>query len=198
MSQEAGGVTTVRSPELGMAVRDFGVPWARRSALAARRIVVSGLKALEVDTALVDEVEIVISELVANAFRHAKALPDGTIRVSWSVTDAGVEVAVTDGGGATTPRPAPHSLSSPHGRGLRIVRSLASEWGTEDRGDTHTVWVRLAGSSGRGGLGSAARRTRVGEHGQGIQTSHGRQRELGQETHQGSVSRTPSLRGPTL
>jgi len=113
--------------------------------------VVSELTALAVDAARVGEAEIVISELVSNSFRHANALPDGTIRVSWSVMATGVEVAVTDGGGVTTPSPGPDSLLSPHGRGLRIVGGLASEWGMQDDGDDHTVWVCLPGTSGRGG-----------------------------------------------
>src|SRR5450631_692164 len=60
-----------------------------------------------------------------------------------------VEVEVTDGGGPTTPRPAPRSPLAAAGRGLRIVRSYAHEWGVhEDRGG-RTVWVSLGGPSRR-------------------------------------------------
>jgi len=113
------------------------------SALDARRALVSELRALGVDAIVVDESEIVISELVANAFRHAKPLPDGTIGVNWTVHDGVVEIEVTDGGGPTTPHPAPRSVWSAGGRGLRIVGRLAHDWGVrEDPGGT-TVWVSM-------------------------------------------------------
>ena len=121
------------------------VPWKMSSVMTVRRRMVSELRALDVDPTLVHDAEIVVSELVANAVRHAKALPDGTIRVGWTVGEGVVEVAVTDGGGPTTPRAAPHSLWSANGRGLRIVHTLAHEWGVRDDGSANTVWVSLGG-----------------------------------------------------
>lgn len=132
-----------------MSAQTLSVPWAMSSALQVRRTVVSELRALEVGQTVVDEAEIVVSELFTNAVRHAKALPDGTIRVSWTVSAGVVEVAVTDGGGPTTPRPAPPSMWSANGRGLRIVRSLAHDWGVQDNGGGRTVWVSLGGPSDR-------------------------------------------------
>jgi anti-sigma regulatory factor (Ser/Thr protein kinase) len=132
-----------------MSAQTLRVPWKLSSGRDARHRVVSELRALDVDATVVDEAEIVISELVGNAVRHARPLPDGMIRVSWTVRAGVVEVEVTDGGGPTTPRPAPRSLLSANGRGLRIVRGLAHEWGVhEDRGG-RTVWVSLGGPSRR-------------------------------------------------
>jgi serine/threonine-protein kinase RsbW len=132
-----------------MFAQTLRVPWTMSSEVDARRAVVGELRALKVDATIVGEAEIVLSELVANAVRHAKPLPDGTIRVSWTVRTGVVEVEVTDGGGPTTPRPAPLSVLSANGRGLRIVRGLAHEWGVhEDRGG-RTVWVSLGGPSRR-------------------------------------------------
>jgi anti-sigma regulatory factor (Ser/Thr protein kinase) len=133
-----------------MSAQTLRVPWEMSSAVQVRRTLVSELRALEVDETVIDEAEIVISELVANAFRHAKPLPDGTIRVNWAVSDGVVEVAVTDGGGPTTPRPARASPWSANGRGLRIVRSLAHAWGVKDEVGSCTVWVSLGGPSPRG------------------------------------------------
>ena len=132
-----------------MAAQTLRVPWKMSSAVDVRRAVVSELRSLKVDATVVDEAEIVISELVSNAVRHARPLPDGTIRVSWTVRGAVVEVEVTDGGGPTTPHPAPRSLWSPNGRGLRIVRSLAHEWGVLEDPSGRTVWVSLGGPSRR-------------------------------------------------
>src|SRR5665647_1557789 len=98
-----GDFTTARNTEVRMSAQTLRVPWAMSSAVQARRTLVSELRALEVDETVIDEAEIVISELVANAIRHAQPLPDGTIRVNWTVRDGVVEVSVTDGGGPTTP-----------------------------------------------------------------------------------------------
>jgi serine/threonine-protein kinase RsbW len=132
-----------------MPAQTLRVPWKMSSAVDVRRSVVTELRRLEVDETVVDETEIVLSELVSNAVRHAKPLPDGTIRVNWTVRGGVVEVEVTDGGGPTTPRPAPRSLWSPNGRGLRIVRSLAHEWGVFEDRSGRTVWVSLGGPSRR-------------------------------------------------
>jgi hypothetical protein len=68
----------------------------------------------------------------------------GGIRATWSVGPDGLLVLeVTDGGGATRPRPASPSLSAHGGRGLGIVSSLALRWGVRDAPGECTVWVLL-------------------------------------------------------
>jgi serine/threonine-protein kinase RsbW len=125
------------------------VMWRAASVAAVRRSLVEDLEAREVSPAVIDEAEIVVSELVSNAIRHARPLGDGNLRVHWKVKGGVVEVEVTDGGGESAPRPAPRTVWAPSGRGLRIVRSLAHEWGvTEDR-DGSTVWASLGGPSRR-------------------------------------------------
>ena len=125
------------------------VPWKMTSAVDVRRAVVSELRKLGVNGTVIDEAEIVLSELVSNAVRHARPLADGAIRVSWTVRGDVVEAEVTDGGGPTTPRLSPRSLWSANGRGLRIVRSLAHEWGVYEDANGRTVWVSLGGPSRR-------------------------------------------------
>ena len=125
------------------------VPWRAASVALVRKAVVDDLATREVSPAVIDEAEIVISELVSNAIRHARPLADGNLRVHGKVKAGVVEVEVTDGGGDSTPRPAPRTIWAPSGRGLRIVRSLAHEWGvTEDRTGS-TVWASLGGPSRR-------------------------------------------------
>lgn len=130
-------------------VRTARIPWSPDASSEARRVVVSDLEAREVPDPIIDEAELVLSELVANSLRHASPLTDGTIRVHWKAKNDIVEIEVSDGGGSTTPsvrRPQPWA---PSGRGLRIVRSLAHEWGVlEDRG-TVTVWAAVGGPSRR-------------------------------------------------
>ena len=137
------------SAEGKISVQTMRVPWTLSSAVGARRALVSALRALGVDPTVVDESEIVISELVTNAVRHARPLPDGKIRVSWSVRASVVEIDVTDGGGPTTPHPAPRSVWSAGGRGLRIVGSLAHDWGVRENTSGSTVWASMGGPSSR-------------------------------------------------
>ena len=131
------------------ASRTVRVPWRATSVAQVRKALVDDLEARDVAAAVIDEAEIVVSELVSNAIRHARPLADGNLRVHWKVKAGVVEVEVTDGGSESTPRPAPRTIWAPSGRGLRIVRSLAHEWGvTEDRTGS-TVWASLGGPSRR-------------------------------------------------
>lgn len=134
---------------MSVSAQAMRVPWKQSSGRDARRALVASLRELEVDATVVGEAEIVVSELIANAVRHARPLPDGTIRVNWTVRGGVVELEVTDGGGPTTPHPAPRATMAATGRGLRIVRGLAHEWGVLEDRSGRTVWVSLGGPSRR-------------------------------------------------
>ena len=140
---EYGGI-----PGQGL-VRTARIPWGPEAGMEARRVVVADLLARGVPESVVDESELVLSELVSNSIRHATPLADGTVRVHWKAKGEVVELEVSDGMGPALPsvrRPAPWA---PSGRGLRIVRAIAHEWGVvEDRG-TVTVWAAIGGPSRR-------------------------------------------------
>lgn len=87
---------------------------------------------------------LVVSELLSNAIRHARPLPGANVQLAWALDNGVIEVAVSDGGGPTSPMPTHASLSSLGGRGLDIVEYLARTWGirTDDAG--LTVWAVLA------------------------------------------------------
>lgn len=125
------------------------VPWSPAAIGLARRAIVTDLQARQVAEETIDEAELVTSELVTNAIRHARPRSDGRLRVHWKVRFEVVEVEVTDGGGDTIPRPAPLAVWAASGRGLRIVRSLAHEWGVSTDKAGVTVWVALGGPSRR-------------------------------------------------
>ena len=129
--------------------RTVRIPSSAQAVPSIRRALVEDLQDLDVSAEVVDEAEIVVSELMGNAIRHARPLADGMVRVRWKVKSGVVEVEVSDGGGPSTPRPAPPALWSTSGRGLRIVRSLAHEWGVTEDKHGRTVWASLGGPSRR-------------------------------------------------
>lgn len=129
--------------------RTIRVPWTAPAVPKIRRVVVADLESRHLPVDLIGETEIVVSELVGNAIRHARPLADGSIRVHWKVKAGVVEIEVSDGGGPSTPRPAPRSVWATSGRGLRIVRSLAHEWGVTEERSGRTVWASLGGPSRR-------------------------------------------------
>ena len=96
-----------------------------------------------------EEVALVATELLGNAVRHARALDDGQLAVAWGVGEYGVEISVTDGGGATGPVARDPGPTETRGRGLSIVATLSARWGVEQKGGLTTVWavVPLAASN---------------------------------------------------
>lgn len=85
--------------------------------------------------------ELVVSELVTNAIRHA-GTEGGTVQVRISLRDDSVLAEVRDAGpGFDAPEhPSPHGISS--GFGLFLVDRLAERWGVSAGGPTR-VWAEL-------------------------------------------------------
>ena len=103
----------------------------------------------EVSEQVIGEAELVVTELVTNSLRHASPLGDRTVRIHWKARGDNVEVEVSDGGAETEPAPAPRQMWATSGRGLRIVRSIAHEWGVLDDPHGRIVWACVGGPSRR-------------------------------------------------
>jgi serine/threonine-protein kinase RsbW len=129
--------------------RTVRVPHQAASVPRMRRTIVEDLRGRDVPKDVVEEAEMVVSELLGNSVRHASPLPDGTVRIHWQVKGGVVELDVTDGGGGTMPKARQPAVYSVTGRGLRVVRSLAHEWGVLDEDLGCTVWACLGGPSRR-------------------------------------------------
>ncbi len=129
--------------------RSVRIPHSVASVPTIRAILDEDLSGRGVEREILEEAQTVASELVANAVRHARPLGDGCVRVRWKVKADTVEVEVSDGGAPSVPRPVPPSPWANSGRGLRIVRSLAHEWGVQDDKSGRTVWAALGGPSRR-------------------------------------------------
>lgn len=142
----APGTDTMRRP--AQVVR---IPHEASEVSVARREVVMRLQSEGISEATLVEVELVLSELLGNSVRHARAIDDGVIRLRWQLRAGVVDLEVTDGGGLGAPVVRrPRSADATSGRGLRIVRSLAHEWGVqEEPKGFRTVWAAVGGPSRR-------------------------------------------------
>jgi anti-sigma regulatory factor (Ser/Thr protein kinase) len=108
------------------------------SARAARRFVTDALRRWGLDGALLDDAQLVLSELATNAVIHARS----ELSVGVSRTSSGVRVTVRDASQAQpTVRDEPAKAS---GRGLRLVSALASSWGVEPAVEGKVVWAELS------------------------------------------------------
>lgn len=125
------------------------VDYSLSAARTARHALAASMRDQQVAPEVVDEASLVVSELVTNSVQHSDRMPGEQIRAAWTLRKGVIEVAVTDGGGGPAPRPARRHVLADNGRGLRIVRSLAHEWGVVDGVRTRTVWASLGGPSRR-------------------------------------------------
>ncbi len=94
------------------------------AAAAARRQVRDVCRSRGAD--VVGDVELVVSELVANAVRHGA----GTITLVLALLPDGVRVAVADRGPGG-PTLVDAGLERTDGRGIALVDRLAAEWGVD-------------------------------------------------------------------
>lgn len=101
------------------------------------------------DRDVVQDVELVATELLSNALEHARP-PCGVTVTShvprdttgWSRLGE-VVIEVLDGSCELLPL-LDHSTSSSHrGRGMRLVRALSRSWGVLRSGRTKTVWAAM-------------------------------------------------------
>jgi two-component sensor histidine kinase len=109
------------------------------------------LRACGAAEATVEDAALVLSELLSNAYRHARPIGrGGSVRAAWRCAPVGdLTISVTDGGGPTRPRPSTPSVTARGGRGLAIITTLSRDWGVEEcasgcPGGEVTVWAVLS------------------------------------------------------
>jgi signal transduction histidine kinase len=111
-----------------------------RTPSGARSFVHSTLEAWHRDD-LVDDAELLVSELVTNALMHT-----GATHASVGITahDDIVRIEVEDPSPVPLVRAVKTDLSKPGGLGLGIVDSIARRWGVVQADRSKTVWFELS------------------------------------------------------
>lgn len=109
-----------------------------RTAPRAARAVVAGMD--DIGDGVRCDLTLVVSELVANAVRHAPPTDDGEIELSIARRDGLIHVEVRDPGCGFDPTPHP---TREGGLGLVTVSRVAREWGIQG-GERTIVWCNLA------------------------------------------------------
>lgn len=109
------------------------------SAARARRFTASTMAQWDL-AQLVDDAQVIVSELAANAVTHARSA--SSLKLLLKPSALRIEI-VDDGIG--TPEPQPLSDSEEHGRGLFLIGFLSTAWGMEPVGRRgKLVWAELA------------------------------------------------------
>ncbi len=92
---------------------------------------------------LLDDAELLVSEVVTNAVVHAGTPFDVVVIAG----EAGVRVEVSDGS-PHLPTPRLYADLAGTGRGLRMLELLVTRWGVDPRHDGKTVWFELGRTHG--------------------------------------------------
>lgn len=108
------------------------------SAGQARRFVDEVLARWRCD-ALLDDVQLLVSELVTNAVVHAGSDVEVAVRLLSDV----VRIEVVDRAPVSMLRPASPEEDAESGRGLMLVETLASAWGVEPIDGGKAVWFEV-------------------------------------------------------
>ncbi|MFF2650997.1 ATP-binding protein [Streptomyces sp. NPDC058045] len=91
-----------------------------------------------------ESAELLLTELVTNAYRHARAPRGREIWVRCTLDGGRLRIEVSDAGD-TFPVPQQPDLDGESGRGLTLVAALSADWGADPRpcGIGKTVWCEL-------------------------------------------------------
>jgi hypothetical protein len=115
-------------------IASWPLPEDPRAAGQAREHVQRQLAVWQLDD-LVPATELLVSELVGNAIRHAR----GPIHLRM-LRSRSLICEVSDGS-LTTPRIRRAAITDEGGRGLQLVAALSRRWGTRYTGDGKCIWT---------------------------------------------------------
>ena len=113
------------------------LPAMRESGREARRLATAALDRWESAPAA-DTVELLVTELVANAVLHAGSAPEVAVLL---LPDA-IRIEVADDS-PELPAPRAAGPTATSGRGMGLIEALATRWGAERTVSGKTVWVEV-------------------------------------------------------
>lgn len=116
----------------------------------ARNHVVSSIKDAELQEETLETVELLVSELAANAVSHADT--EFLLRVIEKGNAVHVEIEDYN---PTIPEPQEFSIHTDGGRGLALVQAFADTWGAVPTKHGKIVWFEVLTSDNSGTLNSA-------------------------------------------
>jgi anti-sigma regulatory factor (Ser/Thr protein kinase) len=127
-------------------VRQFGLAAEFDAGLdapgRARRMVVAALGRVGYGDKLVQDAALVLTELAANAVRHAGSSFAVSVSVSVSSEGSILRIAVCDRGPSVGVLTRPRLIPRP-GRGLGLIDAISTGWGTTAVSDGMVVWAEL-------------------------------------------------------
>jgi anti-sigma regulatory factor (Ser/Thr protein kinase) len=87
---------------------------------------------------------LLVSETVTSMLDQAPSgRGNGAFEIACAVDRRRLHVEVSDDGGPARLRRRVHHVRSEHGRGLQLVRALASRWGVREDPAGRTIWFEL-------------------------------------------------------
>src|SRR3954464_11872534 len=133
-------------------------PGGEKAAGHARRVLARWL-ADAVPGDRLGDMQLLVTEIVANWGRHGQVREDGEIALLVTLDGAVARVEVRDTGIQVEPRLKTPDLSGGGGFGMGLVERMASAWGV-DHEPTVVMWFELALDAQAGGAGREAARQR--------------------------------------
>jgi anti-sigma regulatory factor (Ser/Thr protein kinase) len=115
------------------------LPAAARVTGIARRVMAHQLTEHGAQQELIDDAQLVLSELVTNALQHGVADSLDDLEVSWALSAGRLRLSVLDGGTAGDLAARPASADALSGRGLAIVDCLCEQWSVDHQGGTRVT-----------------------------------------------------------
>ncbi|GHC61806.1 ATP-binding protein [Streptomyces flavofungini] len=128
---------------------EWHLPRHARSVGRARTLLREQASSWDLPTEVTETATLLLSELMTNAYRHAKVSPGREIWTHCALKAGRLRIAVSDAN-ATPPAPRQACPEDESGRGLTLVATLSDNWGTELRpgGIGKTVWFELTVARG--------------------------------------------------
>ncbi|MGW5620208.1 ATP-binding protein [Streptomyces olivaceus] len=123
---------------------EWRLPRHARSVGRARTLLREQATSWKLPDEVTETAVLLLSELMTNAYRHAKVSPGRQIWACCALDDDCVRVWVTDASDEL-PSPRDASKDDESGRGLALVSTLADDWGSAPRVGAvgKTVWFEL-------------------------------------------------------